>query len=166
MPPNLGYTTAQMIADRALGMSLSEIGKKAGMTREGVRRRLLTAKKDGWEFDEPDHLGEAKKRGEERRARLEAEAVGRSEAKLAEVQAYVGKQYGTLTVLGVDKTAYTNAYALCQCECGVETRPRLHNLAQGHTNSCGSQKHHRLGWRYRPPQTVVEIPIGYWEEEG
>jgi len=57
-----------------------------------------------------------------------------------------GKVFGKLTVLSLHGTRYYPSGGgrrlwLCRCECGAETNVAGNNLTNGHTTSCGSQKH-------------------------
>lgn len=59
----------------------------------------------------------------------------------------VGKVYGKLTVVGLDKERMANrsksdkrAYWLCQCECGKTTTASTTNLTSGNTTSCGCNR--------------------------
>lgn len=48
-----------------------------------------------------------------------------------------GKQFGKLTVIGLDHTANHKTYWRCRCECGGECVTVRHNLTSGKTKSCG-----------------------------
>lgn len=52
-----------------------------------------------------------------------------------------GKQFGRLTVLGLDHVKGTHRYWKCICSCGNETIARTDNLNSGGTKSCGCYQH-------------------------
>lgn len=51
----------------------------------------------------------------------------------------VGKEYGRLTVIGLDENKTTNRKLmwLCVCSCGKNTSVQSGHLTSGHTQSCG-----------------------------
>lgn len=49
----------------------------------------------------------------------------------------IGKKFGRLTVLSIDKVVNRRKYYLCQCECGNTKSIRSDSLTSGKTQSCG-----------------------------
>lgn len=62
---------------------------------------------------------------------------------------HVGKRYGSLTVISLDRLErrgrYSYYYWKCRCDCGSETIVSSHNLVSGGTPGCGCQRNARAG---------------------
>lgn len=55
----------------------------------------------------------------------------------------IGKQYGSLEVIGEAPAKGRNTYWVCQCVCGAVKEVSASNLLQGKTKSCGCLKYVR-----------------------
>ena len=56
---------------------------------------------------------------------------------MKQVQSFVGKRFGALTVMRVNGTRFYTAEAACECDCGNSASVPLTRLMYGHTKSCG-----------------------------
>ena len=53
---------------------------------------------------------------------------------------YIGKKYGSLTVLPKWERRGNRIYFLCKCDCGVEKYIAIHHLIEGKSSSCGCKR--------------------------
>ena len=66
------------------------------------------------------------------------------------IEKYIGKVYGKLTILKEDKTycspkGHLKKFVLCKCDCGKITSKRLDKVVAGEFVSCGCQQSKALG---------------------
>lgn len=71
--------------------------------------------------------------------------VNRSKGRpLKDYSSYIGKSYGSLSILSICRDARGDVYANCECKCGNNTAIRINNLFSGNTKSCGCVRYDML----------------------
>lgn len=59
---------------------------------------------------------------------------------MKDYEAYIGMEFGQLTILSVFRNAKGEMKCRCRCECGNQTEAYLHNVKAGRTQSCGCKE--------------------------
>lgn len=97
-----------------------------------------------------ERLKDLKLSKEELEKRKEKNFVKRLEKSYKRAETEIGKTYGFLTIIGIDKKTTEEikkqgksygVYVFCKCKCGGEIKSyRLSSIKTGHTYSCGCSK--------------------------
>lgn len=56
------------------------------------------------------------------------------------IEELIGKKYGHLTILGLDKETHKHKYVVCLCDCGKTTIKSQFKILRGEVTSCGKCK--------------------------
>jgi hypothetical protein len=65
----------------------------------------------------------------------------------------VGKKFGLLVVVRMDRRDGKSRYWKCRCECGKEVITRTGSLTGGHAKSCGHTRYEKMSAKFSAPVT-------------
>lgn len=78
--------------------------------------------------------------------------------KRTDINEYIGKKYGKLTIIGSIKTEKYKHYKVkCKCECGNEKITTLASILNGYTQSCGCIKYTNNGVEHKCRERLYKI---------